>query len=226
MMNRRILRSYVLRQGRLTKGQQRGLDDYWTRFGLPYQEQPLNLFTVFENHHPVYIEIGCGNGEALVTMARRHPERNYIGVEVHTPGVGHLLLKLAEYELTNVRVCQHDAMEVLETMVPDAGLAGVYLFFPDPWRKKRHHKRRIVQPALIELLARKIHADGFFHAATDWQDYAGHMLEVLDGCPALFRNAATEGGYAPRPAERPLTKFEQRGQGLGHPISDIIFIRR
>jgi tRNA (guanine-N7-)-methyltransferase len=225
MNQRRILRSYVLRQGRLTKGQQRGFDSCWAQFGLPYQTQLLNLSAVFGNHRPVYLEIGCGNGEALVAMAQQHPERNYIGVEVHSPGVGHLLLKLAEHGLTNVRICQHDAVEVLKAMMPDAALAGVYLFFPDPWHKKRHHKRRIVQPVFIELLARKIHADGFFHAATDWEDYAEHMLVVLNGYPELFRNAVVGGGYVPRPAERPLTKFEQRGRRLGHRIFDLIFMR-
>lgn len=222
----RPLRSYVLRQGRLTKGQQRGFDEYWSRFGLPYQNKPLDLFEVFGDAKPVYVEIGCGNGEALAAMAQQHPERNYIGIEVHSPGVGHLLLKLAAQNNTNVRICRHDAVEVLRDMLPAASLAGVYLFFPDPWHKKRHHKRRIVQTAFVQLLADKIHSGGFIHAATDWQDYAEHIMTVLNASPELFCNQMADGGYVPRPAERPLTKFEQRGQRLGHGVWDVIFIRR
>lgn len=221
----RQLHSYVLRQGRLTKGQQRGFAAYWPQFGLPYQPQKLDLAEIFGNRHPVYLEIGCGNGEALASMAWQNPQSNYIGVEVHSPGVGHLLLKLAENGSTNVRICQHDAIQVLRDMLPDAALAGVYLFFPDPWHKKRHHKRRIVQADFIQLLAEKIQPGGFFHAATDWQNYAEHMLAVLESCTGLFSNSMPEGGYAPRPDGRPTTKFEQRGQRLGHGVWDLIYIR-
>jgi len=157
-------------------------------------------------------------------MARRHPERNYIGIEVHGPGVGHLLMKLEEYGCQNVRICRHDAVEVLEQMIPPASLQGVYLFFPDPWHKKRHHKRRIVQPAFLELLARKIRPGGFFHAATDWENYAEHMLEVLNGASRIFHNTASR-DFVERPDDRPLTKFEQRGLRLGHGVWDLIFER-
>lgn len=221
----RPLRSYVLRQGRLTKGQQRGFDAYWPQFGLPYQNQTLNLAAIFGNSNPVYLEIGCGNGEALANMALQHPERNYIGIEVHGPGVGHLLLKLAGQNSTNARICRHDAVEVLRDMLPDASLAGVYLFFPDPWHKKRHHKRRIVQADFVEMLAQKIQPGGFFHAATDWWDYARHMLDLFNGYAEIFVNQMPQGGYSPRPAERPLTRFEQRGQRLGHAVWDLIFTR-
>jgi len=218
------VRSFVLRQGRLTRGQQRAFEQHWPQLGIEYADQPLDLAALFGNANPVFLEIGFGNGESLAEMARRHPERNYIGIEVHGPGVGHLLMKLEEYGCSNVRVCRHDAVEVLEHMIPDGALSGVYLFFPDPWHKKRHHKRRIVQPAFLELLARKIRSGGFFHAATDWENYAGHMLEVLGGAAHIFRNTAAR-GFVPRPDERPLTKFEQRGLRLGHGVWDLVFER-
>ena len=222
---RRTIRSFVLRQGRLTKGQQRAFDLYWTQLGLEYREQQLDLAALFGNDNPMFLEIGFGNGESLAEMARRSPERNFIGIEVHGPGVGHLLMKLEEYDCDNVRVCRHDAIEVLQQMIPDNSLAGVFLFFPDPWHKKRHHKRRIVQADFIEILARKIAPGGFFHAATDWENYAAHMLETLQGLPQLFRNSSPNGTFVPRPEERPLTKFEQRGLRLGHGVWDLVFER-
>lgn len=222
----RQIRSYVLREGRLTPGQQRAFDTLWPQWGLEYQPRQLDLHQVFGNDHPVYLEIGFGNGESLAEMARRHPERNYIGVEVHGPGVGHLLLKLQEYGCTNVRTVRHDAVEVLDHMLGPASLQGVYLFFPDPWHKKRHHKRRILQPPFLDKLARVIRVGGFFHAATDWQHYAEQMMDVLGAEGLRFENQAGPGDYTPRPAERPLTKFEQRGQRLGHGVWDLIFIRR
>ncbi len=214
----------MLRQGRLTKGQQKAFDQHWPRLGIEYDGQPLDLPDIFDNDNPVYLEIGFGNGESLAEMARRHPERNYIGIEVHTPGVGHLLMKLEEYGCENVRICRHDAVEVLEHMIPDAALQGVYLFFPDPWHKKRHHKRRIVKPDFLELLAHKICRGGFFHAATDWQNYAEDMLEVLNGASQFFHNTA-KNDFIERPADRPLTKFEQRGLRLGHGVWDLVFER-
>jgi len=220
----RPIRSYVLRQGRLTRGQERAFELYWPRLGLDYQAAPLDLAGVFGNSNPVYLEIGFGNGESLAAMARDNPDRNYIGIEVHRPGVGHLLMKLEEYGCGNVRVCHHDAVEVLRDMVPDQALAGVYLFFPDPWHKKRHHKRRIVQPGLVQLLAQKIQPGGFLHAATDWEDYALHMLAVLRSS-SDFRNTAVEGDFVARPDYRPLTRFEQRGLRLGHGVWDLIFER-
>lgn len=222
--HKRTIRSFVLRQGRLTKGQQRAFDAHWERLGIEYRPAQLDLQALFGNDNPVHVEIGFGNGESLAEMARRHPERNYIGIEVHGPGVGHLLMKLEEYGCQNVRICRHDAVEVLEQMIPPASLQGVYLFFPDPWHKKRHHKRRIVQLAFLDLLARKLCPGGFFHAATDWENYAGHMLEVLNGASHLFRNTASR-DFVERPDDRPLTKFEQRGLRLGHGVWDLIFER-
>jgi len=222
----RPIRSYVLREGRLTPGQQRAFDQFWPRWGLNYDTQPLDLESVFGNDNPVFLEIGFGNGESLATMARRHPDRNFIGVEVHRPGVGHLLIKLDEYGCNNVRAMRHDAVEVIQHMLPDGCLAGVFLFFPDPWHKKRHHKRRILQPALLNELARVIRPGGLFHAATDWQDYAEQMLHTLGEAGELFENTAGRDQYTPRPDERPLTKFEQRGQHLGHGVWDLIFRRR
>jgi tRNA (guanine-N7-)-methyltransferase len=222
----RAIRSYVLREGRLTPGQQRAFDHLWPQWGIEYSNRKLDLAALFGNDHPVYLEIGFGNGESLATMAQRNPGRNYIGVEVHRPGVGHLLIKLDEYDCSNVRAIRHDAVEVITHMLPDAGLDGIYLFFPDPWHKKRHHKRRILQPSLIEQLARVLRPGGLFHAATDWQDYAEHMLQTLGQRTQLFENTAGKDQFTPRPDERPLTKFEQRGHRLGHGVWDLVFRRR
>ena len=222
--HRRSIRSFVLRQGRLTKGQERAFEEGWPRFGIDYHPEPLEIPALFGNANPVYLEIGFGNGESLAAMARDNPQRNYIGIEVHRPGVGHLLMKLEEYACSNVRVCRHDAIEVLRDMIPNGALAGVYLFFPDPWHKKRHHKRRIVQAGFLQLLASKIRPGGFLHAATDWKNYAEHMLEELNASP-YFRNTANGGDFVPRPDYRPLTKFEQRGLRLGHGVWDLIFER-
>ncbi len=222
----RRIRSFVLREGRLTPGQQRAFDTLWPRWGIDYAAAPLDLGAVFGNAHPVYVEIGFGNGESLAEMARRHPERNYLGIEVHRPGVGHLLLRLDELGCNNVRVIRHDAVEVLANMLPAGSLAGVYLFFPDPWHKKRHHKRRILQPAFVAELARVIRPGGLLHAATDWEDYAQQMMDVLGDAAALFANSAGGHRFAPRPDDRPLTKFEQRGQRLGHGVRDLLFTRR
>lgn len=223
---RRRVRSFVLREGRLTPGQQRAFDTLWPRWGLDFRPEPLDLATLFGNTNPAYLEIGFGNGESLAQMARRHPDRNYLGVEVHRPGVGHLLLKLEEFGCDNVRLIRHDAVEVVQQMLPAACLSGVYLFFPDPWHKKRHHKRRILQPTFVDALARVIRAGGLFHAATDWQDYAEQMLATLGADSRRFENATGAGGFCARPADRPLTKFERRGQRLGHGVWDLIFIRR
>lgn len=222
----RPIRSFVLREGRLTAGQQRAFETLWPQWGLAFAARRLDLREVFGNDHPVYLEIGFGNGESLAEMARRHPERNYLGVEVHRPGVGHLLLKIEEYGCRNVRVIRHDAVEVLAQMLSPASLQGVYLFFPDPWHKKRHHKRRILQPAFLDILAQVLRPGGFLHAATDWQDYAQQMMEVLSADTARFENPAGPGQYTPRPADRLLTRFEQRGQRLGHGVWDLVFTRR
>ncbi|MEW7980471.1 MAG: tRNA (guanosine(46)-N7)-methyltransferase TrmB [gamma proteobacterium symbiont of Phacoides pectinatus] len=222
----RRVRSYVLREGRLTAGQQRAFETLWPRFGAPYTGGPLDLPSIFGNRQPVYMEIGFGNGASLARMAHANPENNYLGVEVHRPGVGHLLLRIEELGLENLRVMRHDAVEVLQTGIADHALDGVFLFFPDPWHKKRHHKRRILQEPFIHLLGRKIRSGGLFHAATDWEEYARHMLAELSGAGALFENRAGEGHFTPRPAYRPLTKFEQRGQRLGHGVWDLVFTRR
>jgi tRNA (guanine-N7-)-methyltransferase len=231
----RSIRSFVLREGRLTAGQQRAFDELWPRFGIGgepdedldwHGETALDLAAIFANDHPVTLEIGFGNGDSLAEMAAAAPERNFIGIEVHRPGVGHLLLKIEELGLTNLRVMRKDAVQVLGHALAPASLDRVQLFFPDPWHKKRHHKRRILQPELVPLLARVIRPGGLFHAATDWQDYAEHMLAVLTAASDLFENVAGPGNYTPRPAERPLTKFEQRGHRLGHGVWDLVFRRR
>lgn len=221
----RPIRSYVLREGRLTAGQERAFAELWPRYGVEYTGVPLELPALFGNDHPVWLEIGFGNGDSLAALAERHPERNYLGVEVHRPGVGHLLLQLEARGLTNVRVLRHDAVEVLGHSLAPASLAGAFLFFPDPWHKRRHHKRRILQPEVVALLAAAIRPGGLFRAATDWEDYARHMLAILEAAPQ-FENAAGPGAFAPRPEERPLTRFEQRGRRLGHGVWDLLFRRR
>jgi tRNA (guanine-N7-)-methyltransferase len=224
---RRPIRSYVLRQGRLTEAQERAFAELWPRYGVERNPgQALDLPALFGNDQPVYLEIGFGNGETLAEIAERHPERNYLGIEVHGPGVGHLLLETERRGLGNLRLLRQDAVDLLDTGLAPASLAGVYLLFPDPWPKKRHHKRRILNLEFVARLARVIRPAGLFHAATDWEPYALQMLEVLTASDALFRNAAGPGEFAPRPEDRPLTKFELRGQRLGHGVWDLIFLRR
>lgn len=222
----RRIRSFVLREGRLTTGQQRAFKTLWPRWGLKYDPSPLDLGRLFGNRRPVFLEIGFGNGEILAEMASRHPGHNYLGIEVHRPGVGHLLIRLEENGCDNVRLIRHDAVEVVQSMLPSAALSGVYLLFPDPWHKKRHHKRRILQPGFVAELARVIHPGGFLHLATDWKDYAEHMLATLEANRESFRNQAGPGNYSPRPVDRSRTKFEQRGVRLGHDVWDLIFTRR
>ncbi len=217
----------MLRQGRLTEAQERAFAELWPRYGV---ERPaggaLDLPTLFGNDQPVYLEIGFGNGETLAEIAARHPDRNYLGVEVHGPGVGHLLLEIERRGLGNLRLVRQDAVDLLDRGLAPASLAGVYLLFPDPWPKKRHHKRRLLNPEFVTRLARVIRPAGLFHAATDWEPYAQQMLAVLMASEALFWNAAGPGQFTPRPEDRPLTKFEQRGQRLGHGVWDLIFLRR
>jgi tRNA (guanine-N7-)-methyltransferase len=222
----RPVRSFVLRQGRLTLAQQRAFAELWPRFGVEWTPAAALDFTaLFGNTNPVTLEIGFGNGDSLATMAEREPERNWLGIEVHRPGVGHLLLEIERRQLNNVRIIRHDAIEILTQGISPASLAAVQLFFPDPWPKRRHHKRRILNAALIEMLARVIHSGGMFHAATDWESYAIEMLEILE-MSAQFVNTAGAGQFAPRPASRPLTRFEQRGDRLGHRVCDLIFQRQ
>ncbi len=220
----RRIRSFVRREGRLTVGQQRALDELWPRFGIEPEAGLLDLDAVFGRSAPRILEIGFGMGDSLAAMAQAHPENDYIGIEVHRPGVGHLLLRMEEFGLSNIRVMCTDAVEVLERQIADGALAGVYLFFPDPWHKKRHHKRRIVQPEFVQLLRRKLTIGGRFHMATDWENYAEHMLAVMSAAEG-FQNTSESGDWVPRPEYRPITKFERRGERLGHGVWDLIFER-
>lgn len=220
----RTIRSFVKREGRLTSGQARALETVWPHYGIEASEQPLDWRGVFGNDHPVTLEIGFGNGASLAQMAAAAPEHNFLGIEVHRPGVGHLLMEIERRGLENVRVMCHDAVEVLQRQIPDASLDRVLLFFADPWPKKRHHKRRIVQTAFADLIADKLKPGGVFHMATDWENYAEHMLEVMEPHPR-FRNQAGPGQFAPRPDYRPLTKFEQRGLKRGHGVWDLLYER-
>ena len=218
----RPIRSFVVRAGRLGPGQQRALTDLGPRFLLPYTPDRCDLDAAFGRHAPRVLEIGFGMGDATVSIAQAQPGTDFIGIEVHTPGVGALLKRIGELDLTNLRLIQHDAVEVLDHMIAPDSLAGVHIFFPDPWHKKRHHKRRLIQPAFVRQLASRIAPGGYLHCATDWQPYAEQMLDVLSAEPSL-RNTAD--AYAPRPDHRPLTKFENRGLRLGHGVWDLLFSR-
>ena len=218
--NRRI-RSFVRREGRLTPGQQRALDELWPRYGLDFDSPPA----LAPDAAPITLEIGFGNGDSLARMAAADPDSLYIGIEVHRPGVGHLLKILDAQGIDNVRVYCHDAVEVLAQKIPDGALDRVLLFFPDPWHKTRHHKRRIVQPDFIARVAQKLRTGGRFHLATDWEPYARHMLNAMRQSPA-FRNTSPTGDFVARPAYRPVTKFERRGQCLGHEVYDLVFEKK
>ena len=218
---RRPVRSYVLRQGRMTEAQRRALATLWPRYGVELGEGPLDPPALFGRSAPTVLEIGFGNGDALIAAAREHPDWNFLGVEVHRPGVGSLLLKLEAQQLGNVRVLAADVNEVLARLAPGA-LHAVHLFFPDPWPKKRHHKRRLVQPGFAARLAHALRSGGYLHAATDWEDYALQMREVFERTPGLV-NAAGPGGYAARPDSRPPTRFECRGRAEGRPVRDLLF---
>jgi tRNA (guanine-N7-)-methyltransferase len=222
----RPLRSFVLRAGRLGSGQQRALEELGPRYLLPYTALPPDLDAVFGRHAPRVLEIGFGMGDATAQVAAAQPGTDFIGVEVHTPGVGALLRRIGERGLTNLRLVQHDAVEVLAHMLAPGSLAGVHVWFPDPWHKKRHNKRRLVQPAFVAQLVTRLAPGGYLHCATDWQPYAEQMLEVLAGEPQLVNTSGEPGGGVPRPDWRPLTKFEQRGLKLGHGVWDLVFRRR
>ena len=217
------IRSYVLRAGRMGSGQVRALQELGPRFVLPFQVGVPDWDAVFGRSAPRIVEIGFGMGAATAAIAAARPETDFIGIEVHEPGVGALLRLIGEQALTNLRIVQHDAVQVLQQMIAPASLAGVHLYFPDPWHKKRHHKRRIVQPGFVAQVASRLAPGGVLHCATDWEPYAQQMLEVLSAEPAL-RNTAE--GFAPRPPWRPPTKFEQRGLRLGHGVWDLLFTRR
>ncbi|OSN04687.1 tRNA (guanosine(46)-N7)-methyltransferase TrmB [Lonsdalea iberica] len=221
----RRIRSFVRRQGRLTKGQQQALDSLWPVMGVEYQDDALDFTSLFGRDAPVVLEIGFGMGASLVTMAEQHPEQNFLGIEVHLPGVGACLASAQEAGIDNLRVMCHDAVDVLDNMIPAGSLSMVQLFFPDPWHKARHNKRRIVQPPFAELVRSKLSIGGVFHMATDWEPYAEHMLEVM-GALDGYRNLSDSQDYVPRPASRPLTKFEARGQRLGHGVWDLMFERK
>jgi tRNA (guanine-N7-)-methyltransferase len=219
----RPIRSFVRRGGRIGSGQRRALEQLGPRFVLPCGREPLDFRRLYGRDAPTVLEIGFGMGEATASIAAAQPQTNFIGVEVHEAGVGALLKRIGEQQLANVRIVQHDAVEVLRSMIAPDSLAGAHMFFPDPWPKKRHHKRRLIQPPFVSLLASRLAPGGTLHCATDWQPYAEQMLEVLSAEPLLVNSAD---GFAPRPPHRPPTKFEQRGRALGHGVWDLRFIRR
>ena len=221
--SRRPIRSFVLRAGRVSAAQQRALDALLPVYGIPYRAEPIELDDAFGRKAPRVLEIGFGMGETTAHIAATHAETDFLGVEVHTPGIGSLLKQIGERGLTNVRIIPHDAVEVLEHMLAPGSLDGVHIFFPDPWPKKRHHKRRLIQPELVALLCERLKPGGYIHAATDWEAYAEHILAVLSGEPRLENTAET---YAPKPEYRPTTKFETRGLKLGHGVWDIVFRKK
>jgi tRNA (guanine-N7-)-methyltransferase len=218
------IKSFVRRKGRVTPGQNFALENHWARYCIDPQIN-VNFSEIFGNDAPLIVEIGFGNGESLAKMAQANPDTNYLGIEVHRPGVGHLLMLIEQMQLSNVRIYCHDAIEVLEQRVPDESLAGLHLFFPDPWHKKKHHKRRIVRDSFVELIARKLTPNGYLHAATDWENYAEWILEILNRAPQ-FENLSPTQTVCERPDYRPLTKFEQRGIRLGHGVWDVMFKKR
>jgi len=221
-MHQQHIRSFVHRRGHITQGQKTALETLSQRWVIPFHNSILDTDTAFGRKAPVILEIGFGMGETTAKIAEQMPEKNFLGVEVFNAGVGALLKRIDEQELENIRIIQHDAVEVLKYMIAPSSLDGVHIFFPDPWPKKRHHKRRLIQPAFVELLASRMASGAYIHCATDWEHYAYQMLEVLSACP-LLQNTCE--GFCPRPEHRPLTKFEARGLRLGHPVFDLIFRR-
>jgi len=220
---KRKIRSFVLRQGRLTPAQERAFLSGWPVYGLEYQKEPLDISQAFERSDSKKIlEIGFGMGDATAKIAQTLPDHDFLAVEVHAPGVGALLKHMQEGDIENIRIIQHDAVEVLNNMLADGSLDGVHIFFPDPWHKKRHHKRRLIQAEFVKLLCSKLKSGAYIHVATDWQEYAEWVLEVLQAEPQL-NNTATD--YAEKPDYRPLTKFENRGIKLGHGVWDLVFDR-
>ena len=222
-LSKRHIRSFVLRQGRVTPAQQRACDTLLPQFGIPYAAQPLDFARVFGRVAPRILEIGFGMGESTAAIALAHPENDYLALEVHTPGVGNLLKLIEAQRISNIRIIRHDAVEVSRDMLVAATLDGVHIFFPDPWHKTRHNKRRLIQAPFIAQLVKKLKPGGYIHVATDWEDYAGQVLAVLSEQP-LLENTAKD--YALRPAYRPLTKFEKRGIRLGHGVWDLVFRRK
>jgi tRNA (guanine-N7-)-methyltransferase len=221
-ISHRPIRSFVLRQGRVSNAQQRYYDESMPRWGIPYAAAPLDLDAVFGRTAPRFLEIGCGMGETTAAIAAAYPGHDYLGIEVHAPGVGSLLKEIVTRELTNLRVIRHDAVEVVRDMIPAGSLAGIHVYFPDPWPKKRHHKRRLIQPDFVQALALRLAPGGYLHCATDWEEYAQQMLDVLAAEPLLKNSAAA---FAERPEWRPQTKFESRGLRLGHGVWDVVFFK-
>lgn len=222
----RKVRSFVLRTGRLSDYQRDMMNNNWVNLGLDYQSSPFNFQEIFNNNNPVILEIGFGMGRSLVEMAEQNPDQNYIGIEVHTPGVGACIAYALEKGVKNLRVICHDASEILRDSIGDKTLGGLQLYFPDPWQKAKHHKRRIVQPEFISRVLTKLHPNGFIHFATDWENYAEHMLEVLRQFEAELQNTSATNDFIPRPDFRPLTKFEERGHRLGHDVWDLYFLKK
>ena len=218
----RPVRSFVLRQGRMSPAQQRALDALMPRFGLAYDAAPIDFANVFGREAPVVLEIGCGMGETTASIAAAHPEQDFVAIEVHAPGVGSLLNRIESLRLANLRIVRHDAVDVVEHMIPPDSLAGIHVYFPDPWPKKRHHKRRLLKPPFVHALAQRLARGGYLHAATDWEDYANEMLATFSAEPLLVNTAQA---FAPRPPWRPQTKFEARGLRLGHAVFDLLFRR-
>ena len=218
----REIKSFVLRQGRLTAAQQNALQNHWQEYGIDFSEQLLDFQSLFENNNEIILEIGFGNGESLLQQATNQPQYNFIGIEVHGPGVGHLIHEAHTKGIHNIRVIRHDAVEVLEKQIADTSIKQLQLFFPDPWHKKRHHKRRIIKPAFIELVNKKLKPGGCFHMATDWQHYAEQMLEEMDNAES-FRNISGKGNFSKTQGARCETKFERRGISLGHGVWDLIY---
>jgi tRNA (guanine-N7-)-methyltransferase len=217
------IRSFVLRQGRVSNAQRRNYEELMPVWGIPYGKGLLDFEQVFGRTAPTIFEIGFGMGETTATIAKNHPENNYIALEVHTPGVGSLLKDIAEQGIQNIRIIQHDAVEVLRDMIPPNSLDGVHVFFPDPWPKKKQQKRRLLQGPMVKAIAEHLKPGGYLHSATDWEEYAQQMLEVYSAEP-LLENTAT--GFAPKPAYRPQTKFETRGLRLGHGVWDVVFRKK
>lgn len=221
---KRKVRSFVLRTGRLSEFQKNAMNQNWHCYGLEHQNQPFDFKKIYGNDNPVVLEIGFGMGYSLVEMALNNPDKNYLGIEVHTPGVGACIAYALEKEVKNLRVICHDATEILRDCIADNSLGGLQLFFPDPWHKTKHHKRRIVQPHFVQTICQKLQADGFVHFATDWENYAQQMLDVLQQ-ESCLQNTSNTNDYIPRPDFRPLTKFEQRGRKLGHGVWDLYFLK-
>jgi tRNA (guanine-N7-)-methyltransferase len=222
---RRPIRSFVMRAGRMTSGQARALDELWPRYGVEYSPGALSLDALFGRRAPRTLEIGFGNGEHLAALAAAHPQRDYFGIEVHRPGVGHLLMLAETHHLENLRVSAHDAVEVLREQIAPASLDEVLVLFPDPWHKKRHHKRRLIQPPFVELIASRLAPGGVLRLATDWEEYALQMLEVMRNS-AQFTNLSPTDDWMPRPDDRAPTRFEKRGARLGHGVCDLAFRKR